>query len=81
MGEIKDGEEGLCSHDLGSSPENAVPMEIIRRIKPEAISFFSAYAGAAIAINICLYPPIFASYVAQELEVNLIMVVLEHVTI
>ena len=56
-------------------------MKIFRGIKPEAVPLFSAYAGAAIAINVCLYPPIFASYVTQELEVNFIMVLLEYVTI
>jgi len=56
-------------------------MKIIRGIKPEAVSLFSAYAGAAIAINVCLYPPIFPSYVTQELKVNFIMVLLEYVTI
>jgi hypothetical protein len=56
-------------------------MEIIRGIEPEAVSLFSAGTSAAIAINVCLDPPIFASYVTQELEVNFIMVLLEYVTI
>ena len=71
----------FCLRDLRISPENAVLMKIIRGIKPEAVSLFSAYAGAAIAINVCLYPPIFPSYVTQELKVNFIMVLLEYVTI
>lgn len=70
-----------CLHDLGISPENTVLMEIIRRIKPEIVSLFSADAGASIAINISLNPPIFASNITQELKVYFIMILLKHVTI
>lgn len=70
-----------CLHDLGISPENTVLMEIIRRIKPEIVSLFSSDAGASIAINISLNPPIFASNITQELKVYFIMILLKHVTI
>lgn len=53
-------------------------MEILRGIKPQAISLLPAPAGASIAINISLNPPVFAPNVPQELKVNLIMVLLEH---
>ena len=75
------GKRVCCLHDMRIGPENAILMEIIRGIEPEAVSLFSAGTSAAIAINVCLDPPIFASYVTQELEVNFIMVLLEYVTI
>lgn len=71
----------LRLHYLRISPENTVLMEIIRRIEPEIVSFFSAYACASIAINVGLNPPVSASDVTQELKINLIMVPLEHITI
>lgn len=68
-------------HDTRICPENTVLMEILSRIKPETISFLSANAGASIAINIGLNPPIFASNVSQKLKIYFIMVLLIHVTI
>lgn len=56
-------------------------MEVIGRIEPEAISLFPADAGASIAIDISLNPPIFSPNVTQELEINLIVVLLEHIAI
>lgn len=69
------------SHDLRISPGNTVLMEIICGIKPETISFLPANIGTTIAINVCLNPPVFASNVPQELEVDFIMVILIHVTV
>lgn len=56
-------------------------MKVIGRIKPEAMSLFPAYAGASIAIDISLNPPIFSPNVTQELKINLIVVFLEHIAI
>ena len=68
-------------HDERLSPENGVFMEIFRWVKPEPISFFPAYVCASIPINIGLNPPIFASYIPQELKIYLVVVLRKHVSI
>lgn len=50
-------------HDSSGGPKNGVTMEVFGRVKPDVISFFSASAGAAIAIHVCLKPPRLSSYV------------------
>lgn len=69
------------SHYQRIGPENTVLVEIVGGIEPEIISLFSADADASIPVNIGLHPPIFASDVSQEFEIDFVMTFLEYIAI
>lgn len=68
-------------HDVWFRPEDAVLMVIFSWIKPEIVSLFSSQMSAPISVNVCLNPPFFSSNITKKLKIDLIMVLLIHVSI
>ena len=79
--EFKFRDEIQYLHNLILSPEDAILVEILRGIKPEAISLLSPSVCASISINICLNSPLFTPNVSQELKIDFIMVLLIRVSV
>lgn len=71
----------LNLHDVRKRPEDTVLMEILCWIEPKIVSFFSAQMCASVAVYIRLNPPFFASNIPQKLKINLVMILLIHVSI
>lgn len=62
-------------------PKDGVVMEIFGWVEPEVTSLLPSNSSAPISIDIGLNPPLSASYIPQELEVQLIMGLLKHIAV
>lgn len=56
-------------------------MELLGGIEPESVPLLPPPAGATIAVNIRLHPPLLPPHITKELKVQFIMVLLEYVPI
>ena len=74
-------EKGKGSHDVLGRPENAISMELLAWIEPKPIPLFPSTACAPISVHVRLKPPWLPFYVPQELKVQFIVRLLEHVSI
>ena len=68
-------------HDVVGGPQNGVAVSLGGGIEREKEALLAASAGAAVAVDVGLNPPVLASDVAQELEVQLVVCLLEHISI
>jgi len=77
----KNREKGKRSHDVVGGPEDAVAMEGPGGIEPERVPLLPPSARAPVPVHVRLESPFLALNVPQELYVQLVVGLLEYVTI